>query len=169
MGDVIHTLPALRALRRSFPDSTIGWVVEDNHAEVLSGLPEIDRLYILPRKRLKSGWRSRFRLAGEMKTRMREVRWDVAIDFQGLWKSLMVARWSGARRRLGYAPSHEKRIGFTPTGSDFRPWTVMRWTVIWIWSHPWGLRSTERNQGGISSGISPFPLPHPTGTMRRRF
>ncbi|MCB9768488.1 MAG: glycosyltransferase family 9 protein [Candidatus Omnitrophica bacterium] len=108
MGDVIHTLPALRALRQSFPDATIGWVVEDAHSTVLRGLPEIDHLYILNRSRLKGGWSEKRLLAKEMKSRLREVEWDVAIDFQGLWKSYLVARWSKAKRILGYAPSPEK-------------------------------------------------------------
>ena len=107
MGDVIHTLPALRALRVTYPDSRIGWVVEDTHAAILHGLPELDHLFILPRKRMKAGLRSWTRLGREMKTRMREVKWDVAIDFQGLWKSLAVIRWAGAKRSLGYAPNPE--------------------------------------------------------------
>jgi len=107
MGDVIHTLPALRALRSTFPDATIGWVVEDSHAGILMGLPELDRLYVVSRQRMKGGWRSRLQLARDMRTHMRSVHWDVAVDFQGLWKSYLVARWSGASRILGYAPSHE--------------------------------------------------------------
>ncbi len=107
MGDVLHVLPALRALRTSFPEATLGWVVEDAHAQLLSGLPELDRLYVVARARSHGGWRERRALAKEMRSRLREVRWDVAIDFQGLWKSLMVARWSGAERILGYAPSPE--------------------------------------------------------------
>ncbi len=112
MGDVIHTLPALHAIRQSFPEATIGWVVEDAHSAVLKGIPEIDRLYILDRSRLKGGWSSRKRLAKEMKSQLRDLDWDIAIDFQGLWKSLLVARWSKARRIVGYAPSSEKTHWF---------------------------------------------------------
>jgi heptosyltransferase I len=108
MGDVIHVLPALRALRTSFPDATLGWVVEDAHAQLLSGLSEIDRLYVISRSRSHGSWREQRVLAREMRSRLREIEWDVAIDFQGLWKSLRVARWSGAKRILGYAPSSEK-------------------------------------------------------------
>jgi ADP-heptose:LPS heptosyltransferase len=82
-------------------------VVEDAHASLLSGLEEVDRLYILPRKRMRKGWRGWWDVGKELKPRLREVSWDVAIDFQGLWKSLLVARWSGAKKILGYAPSPE--------------------------------------------------------------
>ena len=51
-------------------------------------------------------------LKRELSSRMREVRWDVAVDFQGLWKSLLVARWSGAQRIVGYAPSPERTHWF---------------------------------------------------------
>lgn len=112
MGDVIHVLPALRALRTAFPEATLGWVVEDVHAQLLSGLPELDRLYVIPRAKSHGSWRQRRQLAREMRTRLREVHWDVAIDFQGLWKSLIVAWWSGADRILGYAPSPEKTHWF---------------------------------------------------------
>lgn len=112
MGDVIHTLPALRALRATFPGSRIGWAVEDTHASILYGLPELDHLYVLPREGMKAGWGSLRRVGREMKTRMRQVEWDVAIDFQGLWKSLAMIRWSGAKRSLGYAPSPERTHWF---------------------------------------------------------
>jgi len=112
MGDVIHTLPAFRALRDSFPEATLGWAVEDSHSELLSGLPGLDHLYIVSRKRMKNGWKSRLDLAREMRGLMREADWDLAIDFQGLWKSLWVARWSGAKRIAGYAPSPEKTHWF---------------------------------------------------------
>lgn len=107
MGDVIHTLPALRAMRTAFPESKLGWVVEDAHAAVLFGLPELDNLYVLPRNRMREGWGGWWSVGAGMKARMREVRWDIAIDFQGLWKSLLVAHWSGAKRVLGYSPSVE--------------------------------------------------------------
>lgn len=112
MGDVIHTLPALRALRTSFPSAQIGWVVEDAHASILSGLEEIDRLYILPRKRMRKGWRGWWEVREDLRARLRQVSWDIAIDFQGLWKSLLVARWSGAKRIFGYAPSPERTHWF---------------------------------------------------------
>lgn len=112
MGDVIHVLPALRALRTSFPKATLGWVVEDTHAQLLSGLPEIDRLYVISRSRSHGSWKEQRRLARELRSRLREVQWDVAIDFQGLWKSLRVAWWSGAKRILGYTPSPEKTHWF---------------------------------------------------------
>jgi lipopolysaccharide heptosyltransferase I len=106
LGDVLHVLPALRALRTSFPTATLGWVVEDAFATLLYGLPELDHLYVLSRAKSHSWWHHRS-VATDMRHRLRTVKWDLAIDFQGLWKSLRIARWSGARQIVGYAPSSE--------------------------------------------------------------
>lgn len=107
MGDIVHVLPAMRAIRSTFPDATLGWVVEDSFAEVIRGLPEIDRLFVLPRSRIRGSWMAWWKVGREARPRLREVQWDWAVDFQGLWKSLAVCAWSGANRTLGYAPSPE--------------------------------------------------------------
>lgn len=112
LGDILHVLPSLRALRQSFPSATIGWVVEDSFQDLLSGLPELDRLYILSRSRSHGSWREQSQLGREMKNRLQEIPWDVAIDFQGLWKSLRICNWANAKRTLGYAPSPEKTHHF---------------------------------------------------------
>ena len=50
IGDVIHTLPSLAALRRCYPDADITWVVEEAAADLLSGHPDLDRVLVLRRK-----------------------------------------------------------------------------------------------------------------------
>lgn len=108
LGDILHVLPSLRALRQSFPGARLGWVVEDSFKDLLSGLPELDHLYILSRERSRGSWKEQLQLGREMKSRLQQVPWDVAIDFQGLWKSLRVCRWARAKRILGYSPSPER-------------------------------------------------------------
>ncbi len=108
LGDILHVLPSLRALRQSFPGARLGWVVEDSFKDLLSGLPELDHLYILSRERSRGSWKEQLQLGREMKSRLQQVPWDVAIDFQGLWKSLRVCRWARAKRVLGYSPSPER-------------------------------------------------------------
>ena len=54
IGDVIHALPSLHALRVAFPDARIDWAVEQLSAPILEGHPEIDNLHVLPyRKKCK--------------------------------------------------------------------------------------------------------------------
>ncbi len=107
IGDVIHTLPALAALRRCYPDSDITWVVEEAAADLLTGHPDLDRVIISGRKR----WLKEIR-QGRIAAPLRELRafikalrsrsYDLVIDFHGLLKSAVVVAISGGRRRLGY-------------------------------------------------------------------
>src|SRR5262245_7459689 len=52
LGDVVHALPMLDALRRARPDAEIGWLVEEKAASLLAGHPQIDRLWVAPRARV---------------------------------------------------------------------------------------------------------------------
>src|SRR5258706_13386395 len=52
LGDVVHALPMLDALRRARPDAEIGWLVEEKAASLLAGHPQIDRLWVAPRREL---------------------------------------------------------------------------------------------------------------------
>ncbi len=96
IGDVIHGMPAVCALRRRFPDACLTWVVETTAASLLQGHDALDELIVLPRGWLKSPatvWRLRRQLRG--------LRFDTAIDLQGLTKSAVVSWICGARRRIG--------------------------------------------------------------------
>ncbi|MBV6433558.1 MAG: Lipopolysaccharide heptosyltransferase 1 [Bryobacteraceae bacterium] len=94
MGDVIHALPAVASLKSSFAGSRVAWVVEPRWAVLLDGNPYVDEVVQLNRRE----WRS-VRAAW---SRLRAMRIDRAVDFQGLIKSALVARASGARRICGY-------------------------------------------------------------------
>jgi heptosyltransferase-1 len=99
LGDVIHTLPAAQALRRRFPDAHLAWAVERSHAGVLRGQPFLDDLIEWNRGTLR-GWL-------DFIGRLRQTTWDTAVDFQGLQRSAIVTRLSGAKRRIGFGPGRE--------------------------------------------------------------
>lgn len=99
LGDVIHTLPAAQALKRRFPESRITWAVERAHSGVLRGLPFIDEVIEWDRRT----WRTLSDFLG----RLRKRNWDLAIDFQGLFRSGFTAWAARAKRRLGFAPLRE--------------------------------------------------------------
>ena len=107
IGDVIHTLPALAALRRCYPDADITWVVEEAAADLLSGHPDLDRVLVSRRKSWIKDLR-RGRISAplrEMHAFLRELRsrpYDLVIDFHGLLKSAVLVLFSGGRRKLGY-------------------------------------------------------------------
>jgi len=97
IGDVLHTLPVLCALRNHLPGAEIGWMVEGRAGTLLEGHPALDRLIRVPRKWLKSPSK-----VWQIRRELREFSPDVTIDVQGLMRSAVAARLSGARRRIGF-------------------------------------------------------------------
>jgi lipopolysaccharide heptosyltransferase I len=97
IGDVLHSLPVACALRKTFPTAKIGWVVEGRAGDLLMGHPAIDQLVRVPRKWLKSP-----RAIWELRRTLCQQRYDLSIDVQGLTKSAIAARLSGAPRRIGF-------------------------------------------------------------------
>ena len=55
IGDIIHTLPSLAAIRKALPDAEISWVAEERSAEILRGLPLIDNLIEVDTRALRGG------------------------------------------------------------------------------------------------------------------
>jgi 3-deoxy-D-manno-octulosonic-acid transferase/heptosyltransferase-1 len=107
IGDVIHTLPSLAALRRCHPDAEITWVVEEAAADLLAGNPDLNRVIVSGRKRwlreLKRGEIAQ--PLREMLSLFKEIRrrpYDLVIDFHGLLKSAAIVLISGGKRKLGY-------------------------------------------------------------------
>jgi 3-deoxy-D-manno-octulosonic-acid transferase/heptosyltransferase-1 len=107
IGDVIHTLPSLAALRRCHPDADITWVVEEAAADLLTENPDLNRVIVSGRKRWIRELR-RGKIAAplrEMLAFFREIRrrpYDLVIDFHGLLKSAAIVLISGGKRKLGY-------------------------------------------------------------------
>jgi len=116
IGDIVHTLPALAALRHAMPSAEISWVVERHASEILKDNPIIDRLIEVDTKALRRGLMSgeTLRAPRQQLRRLRASAFDVAIDFQGLLKSASIARLSGARRVFGYS-----REGLREPASQF--------------------------------------------------
>ena len=105
IGDIVHTLPALAALRAGMPQAEISWVVERQSSEILRDNPLLDRLIEVDTKALRRGLMSgeTLRAPRQQLRRLRASAFDVALDFQGLLKSASIARLSGARRVFGYS------------------------------------------------------------------
>ncbi|MDD2707133.1 MAG: glycosyltransferase family 9 protein [Verrucomicrobiae bacterium] len=114
LGDVIQGIPFLVALKESFPDWEISWLVENTHAPVLQGHPCLDELFVLDRdwRRKKLGtsaadWLRGGAAAWKICRQLRRKRFDAAIDLQGLFKSGLWCRLSGAPRRIGHDRTRE--------------------------------------------------------------
>jgi lipopolysaccharide heptosyltransferase I len=107
IGDIVHTLPALAALRSAFSDARIDWLVETRCREILLDNPSLDELIQVDTLR----WRKRLHSAGTWKEvaaslrHLRRRRYDVVFDFQGLVKSGLTAWLARSPRRIGFERS----------------------------------------------------------------
>jgi len=100
MGDVVHSLSALERARALWPRAELWWAVERLAAPLLEGHPALDGFVVLERKEATHSLSALRRTLGGI-GRLRGQRFDAAIDLQGLLRSALVARASGARRVLG--------------------------------------------------------------------
>ena len=94
-GDIIHALPAAATVRANCPRAKITWLVESRWAALLEGNPDVDEVLTFDR-RGPGSWPS-------LVARLRRAKFDLAIDLQGLLKSALPVRLSGARLRVGLA------------------------------------------------------------------
>jgi lipopolysaccharide heptosyltransferase I len=113
IGDVVQTLPALEALKKTYPDSEITWVVEEAAAAILEGHPLINRLIISRRKtwlkKLTNPFTCMQGLGDIIRfiRELRDTRYDIAIDFQGLFKSGIVIGLARSVRKIGFDRTRE--------------------------------------------------------------
>ncbi len=102
LGDIVHALPAAASMRAAWPDARIDWLVDARYAPLLALVPIVDRAVVV-------GEPGGSPVLGAIRT-LRRARYDAAIDLQGLLKSAAFARFSGARRVLGFeAPQLRER------------------------------------------------------------
>jgi heptosyltransferase-1 len=142
MGDVVAALPAVASLKHSIPHSKITWVIEPRWSPLLEGNPYIDSVMFLERRTL-SGLRQAWR-------ELRAAHFDLAVDFQGLIKSALVAAIARP----------ERIIGFNATYARESPASWFYSTKVQIRSY----HAVERNldlaaAAGASSILRTFPLP----------
>jgi heptosyltransferase-1 len=105
IGDVIHGIPVLCALREALPTAFLAWVVEGTMGDVLEAHPALDELVRVPRRWWKSP-----REVWRMRQRLHSFKFDIAIDLQCLTKSAIAARLSGAPRRIGKAGADGREL-----------------------------------------------------------
>ncbi len=90
LGDVVHAIPVVAALREAHPSARIGWLVHPRFVPLLELVDGLDRIHSLDR-----------RTGARAIREARRERYAVCLDLQGLLKSAAVARQSGARRVIG--------------------------------------------------------------------
>ncbi len=98
LGDIVHAIPVAAALRRAWPGARIDWLVSARHSEILDLVSVIDRRIAVRDRGGVTGGTALFAAVRDL----RRTRYDVAVDLQGLVKSALIARGSGAPRILGF-------------------------------------------------------------------
>ncbi|OHB77643.1 MAG: hypothetical protein A2W31_14880 [Planctomycetes bacterium RBG_16_64_10] len=146
IGDVIHATPVLCALRARLPHAWLAWVVEGRAGDLIEGHRALDELVRLPRRWLKSP-----RAVWALRQRLRALDLDIALDVQGLTKSAVAARLSGAPRRIGFGGAD---------GRELSPWLNTELVV------PRSTHIVDRNLEllrplGIENPAVAFDLPAP--------
>lgn len=150
LGDLVHTLPAVAALRSSFPEARLDWVVERKWSPLLDLVVGVNE--VIPLDRTSKGFIACTR-------RLRKAQYGCAIDFQGLYKSAVLAWLSGASRRIGFDGSTAREPG-----------------AAWLYTdrvRPAGRHVAERNvnlaerAGAKAETALRFPLRVPEEEKRR--
>lgn len=107
IGDVIHTLPSLNAIRQRYPEAHITWIVEEAAADFVKGHKALDRVIVSRRKT----WIKKFFSTSCLETikqiyafvnKVRDTGYDLVIDFQTLLKSGMIVFLSRAKLKTGF-------------------------------------------------------------------
>ena len=114
LGDIVHAIPVAAALRRGFPSARIDWLVSAKHRDLLNLVPVIDRRLVIKDRGDAAGSTSLMAAIREL----RRSRYDVVFDLQGLLKSAVLARLSGAPRVVGFSSSYLREPFARPFYTD---------------------------------------------------
>jgi lipopolysaccharide heptosyltransferase I len=107
LGDIIHSLPVLGALRHKFPAAHIAWVVNRSYQPLLDGHRALNETIAFDRGAINGGWQKAARGSLALARELRKRRFDLVIDLQGLARSAIMTLATGAARRVGLSTARE--------------------------------------------------------------
>ncbi|MEW6002417.1 MAG: lipopolysaccharide heptosyltransferase II [Nitrospirota bacterium] len=109
LGDVVHSLPFLYALREKFSEAKIHWVIAGGLEDLLTGHPMVERLWIINKDAWKKIINAKETLneLRELFKELRKEKYDLVVDLQGLLRSGVITAATGAPLRVGFAESRE--------------------------------------------------------------
>jgi heptosyltransferase I len=103
LGDIVHTFPAVAALRESFSGAEIIWLTHPRWEELIARSALASQIWALESRSIAS--------LRQAIANIRSFSWDAAIDYQGLWKSAGLAFFGGIRRRIGFSSETIREFG----------------------------------------------------------
>jgi lipopolysaccharide heptosyltransferase II len=104
VGDIIRTVPAVLYLKKHFENISISWIAEDWACNLLVNHPDIDNLYIIPRKKYSKVF--------EILKQIKKENFDYVLDFHGILKSGLISYFTGIKKRIGYQKENCKELNF---------------------------------------------------------
>ncbi|HTW95632.1 MAG TPA: lipopolysaccharide heptosyltransferase I [Tepidisphaeraceae bacterium] len=109
IGDVVHTLPALNLIKRRWPEAEVSWLVTPLCAPLVDGHPQVSEAIVFNRKRYGHAWRSptASKAMWDFLSGLRDRKFDVVLDFQGLFRSGWMTWMTQARIRVGFDDARE--------------------------------------------------------------
>jgi heptosyltransferase I len=103
LGDIVHTFPAVAALRESFPSAHIVWLTHPRWAFLVQSSRLASEVWSVETRAMSS--------LRETVLRLRQSPWTAAIDYQGLWKSAILPFFGGVTRRIGFSSATIREFG----------------------------------------------------------
>jgi lipopolysaccharide heptosyltransferase I len=106
LGDIVHSMPVVAALKQRWPAAHLTWLVKRQWAELVERIEGVDRV-----------WPFDATVGGALRVlpALRSERWDLVLDLQGLFRSAAIGRLSGGRVRVGFANGREGSPWFYTT------------------------------------------------------
>lgn len=144
LGDIVHALPAVAALRQQFPLAHVTWLVKTSWASILEGNPDIDDV-----------WAVEFSLKNwpHLIRKLRKSGFDLVVDFQGLFRSGLLGRLTGAKRRVGFAQAREGAPWFYTHHVRLPKQSQVKWRLL-------DVHAVDRNLAiaGFLGATTPNPI-----------
>jgi lipopolysaccharide heptosyltransferase I len=181
LGDVVHTLPLLNALRRRYPSARLDWLVTGVFGELLQHNPAIDNVIEFPRDEWSAPWRAApYVASAKLIATLRAAQYDLVLDLQGQFRSALFAFTSGAPVRIGFdkprADVWKTLSRDIPNEAKKHAWRGAREGSYLAYSHHIALPTLDLHPVERYLGVAPllglddgapdfsFPIPPEAGT-----
>ncbi|MFN4258125.1 MAG: glycosyltransferase family 9 protein [Gemmataceae bacterium] len=169
LGDIVHSLPVLTALRRRYPQAHITWIVNRSYEPLLTGHPDLDATLLFDRKAVRKGLIPALRSYGDFFRLLARQQFDLVIDLQGLLRTGLMAAATRAPRRVGFSLAREGAPWFYTDhipGADMkkvhavdRYWLVCQAFGVGDTSMTWRFPSFEAEHLWATDQLADWPQP----------
>ncbi len=103
MGDIIFALPAVTQIKKKYPNVHISWIADERCADIIKDNPLIDNLIVFDRTHITLSYLK------QMYKKLRAEKFDLSIDFHGLFKSAFIVKMAGAKFKLASSSTNGMR------------------------------------------------------------